>query len=158
MCTHWPSVALHSTVGIGWGYFLMPYSCLTSGVRTACPLHHLCSGTPSIPPADNPSKENRAPRLHDADLIPLLRLQAATPHRCWTFLPLKSIFPPSRDEGKKGISIKIKEAIVPSVSDLSASSLSVLDLTLTSPDIETVVSKCSANSWEVCLRARKLWQ
>lgn len=53
------------------------------------------------------------------------------------------------------MSIKVKEEIVPSVSDLTESSLIVLDLTLVSADIETIVSKCATNSWDVCLKARK---
>lgn len=91
---------LHGTVGSSRGYFLMPYSCLTSGVHAACPLHHLCSRMSTLPPADNPSEEKKS--LYDAFLTPLLRLQAVTPLRSLNFTPpLKSIFTPSKDEGKK---------------------------------------------------------
>lgn len=97
---------LHGTVGSSRGYFLMPYSCLTSGVRAARPLHHLCSRMSTLPPADNPSEENRAwmtlflPHCWDSRLLPHFA------H--WTLLPLKSIFSPSRDEGEKCMSTKEK--------------------------------------------------
>lgn len=150
---------LHGTVGSSRGYFLMPYSCLTSGVHAACPLHHLCSRMSTLPPADNPSEEKKS--LYDAFLTPLLRLQAVTPLRSLNFTPPPPPLNPSslhrKMRGKKCMSVKKKKGSDCSIClPISLSpNLVVLDLTLASPDIETVVSKCTTNSWEVCLKARK---
>lgn len=152
-CVYTPTQrgTLHGTVGSSRGYFLMPYSCLTSGVHAACPLHHLCSRMSTLPPADNPSEESRAcmtlslPHCWDSRLLPHFA------H--WTLPPLKSLFSPSKDEGKKTHERKRKSKRLFHLSpSLAESSLMVLDVT---PDIETVVSKRTTNSWEVCLKARK---
>lgn len=61
--------ALQGAAGSGQVHFLAPPGCLTSGVRSARPLHHLCSMM-SIPPCWQPNQGER---------------RVAEPSWCWPY-------------------------------------------------------------------------
>lgn len=110
MCMQMHCGALQGMAGNGQVHFLAPRGCLTSAVRAARPLHHLCSRmSVPPPPADKPTKENEEWwSFHDADLTPapLQRLQAVASLCCWTFLPLTHNFCPPTGEKKSTEAVK----------------------------------------------------
>lgn len=145
---------LHGTVGSSRGYFLMPYSCLTSGVHAVHVLFIIFAAgcLPSLLLTTHPRRTEPVwrfsyPTVETPGCYPTLLTELCSP-----------LNPSSLHRKMRGKTHERtrKRKIVPSVSpSLAESSLIVLDLTLVSPDIETVVSKCTTKSGEVCLKARK---
>lgn len=99
------------------------------------------------PPADNPSKENgeRWSR-YDAGFTPLLKLQAHfTPLCSWTYLPQTQLLPTKRKNCKR------RKKITSPFSLLAFHAWMSSIWQMLTPDIEIVVSDCTANSCKVCL-------